>query len=133
MTPSSSQASSPGLSPSGFGQPCPFQSAASSPPRFAQHGLYLSPPYDFGHVPPYGTAPTAQGYLSKYAMGGWASPSSSAPNLTPSSSHSSLCSMQSTASSAAADVTLLSDRSRKELKAYAVSFEQVRLRRRRSQ
>ncbi|GJN74434.1 life-span regulatory factor domain-containing protein [Purpureocillium lilacinum] len=127
----SSQASSPGCSPPSYGYPwsapAPTMSARSTRP-----GLYLSPPYDFQNPQPYGTAPVARGYLSKYASGDrFTTTSSSASNLSPSSSHTSLCSMQSTSSSST-DGSRLSDRSRQELKAYAISFEQVRLQRRRS-
>ncbi|KAH6891204.1 hypothetical protein B0T10DRAFT_305387 [Thelonectria olida] len=50
--------------------------------------------------------------------------------LTPSSSHSSLCSIQST--STTGDSNQLSAKTRQELRAYAVSFENVRMQRRRS-
>ncbi|KAI5466985.1 hypothetical protein BGZ63DRAFT_344695 [Mariannaea sp. PMI_226] len=50
--------------------------------------------------------------------------------LTPSSSHSSLCSMQST--STTGESAQLSAKTRQELRAYAVSFENVRMQRRRS-
>ncbi|POR37402.1 Uncharacterized protein TPAR_02405 [Tolypocladium paradoxum] len=126
----SSQASSPGFSPHGYGQP--WSTTSMLPPlRSTRSKFYLSPPYDFNNAQPYGTAPT-QTYISTYAasVGEQSTASNSVPNLTPSSSHSSLCSMQSTSSST--DTTQLSDKSRQELKAYAISFEHVRLQRRRS-
>ena len=59
------------------------------------------------------------------------STSSQAPRLlTPSSSHGSLSSLGSTTSTAEANQ--VSDKARRELRAYASSFEQVRLQRRRS-
>ncbi|PHH68185.1 hypothetical protein CDD80_197 [Ophiocordyceps camponoti-rufipedis] len=120
-----SQASSPGLAPP-YG-PTRTATTATTTRPFA-HRLCLPPPLDFklhrGH--PH----EASGYMSKLAAYlGHPSPPTM-PNLTPSSSHSSLCSMQSMASSV--DASQLSDKSRQELKAYAISFEQVRLQRRRS-
>ncbi|KAK4190143.1 hypothetical protein QBC35DRAFT_93711 [Podospora australis] len=53
------------------------------------------------------------------------------PTLSPSASHTSLCSMRST-SSAGLDSRHLSEKSVKELRAYANSFESVRNQRRRS-
>jgi hypothetical protein len=52
--------------------------------------------------------------------------------LTPSSSQSSLFSMQSTHSSISAEPIQLSDESRKALRAYASSFDQSRYSRRQS-
>jgi hypothetical protein len=91
--------------------------------------FYLSPAYDFSNAQPYGSKPITQTFVTVNR------PQSiplvaSTRGLTPSSSHSSLCSMQSTASTV--DSSQLSDKSRRELRAYAVSFEQVRLQRRRS-
>ena len=87
-------------------------------------GFHLSAPFDFTNAQLYG-------YGSKTSS---TSTSSSAAvpqrSLTPSSSHSSLCSIKS--SSSAGDASQLSDKTRKELQAYAVSFEQVRMQRRRS-
>jgi hypothetical protein len=53
--------------------------------------------------------------------------------LTPSSSQSSLFSMQSSTSSTAVEPVQLSDESRKALRAYASSFDQSRYSRRQSQ
>ncbi|PFH56492.1 hypothetical protein XA68_16420 [Ophiocordyceps unilateralis] len=118
-----SQASSPGLVP-----PCPGPAPTTTRPP--GHRLCLPPPFDFNlhKGQPRDAAPT-HGYMSKLAayLGHPSSPSTSAPNLTPSSSYSSLCSMASSV-----DASHLSDKSRQELKAYAISFEQVRLQRRRS-
>lgn len=125
----SSQASSPGFAPSSGPWSTVAPSMSSRPtvrPKF-----YLSPAYDFSNAQPYGTTPTSKPLLGYYSSLRSERPSQSLPlrQLTPSSSHSSLCSMQSTAS----DVSRLSDGAKKELQAYAVSFEQVRLQRRRSQ
>lgn len=105
---------------------------ASSPPRPTswmapkpQAKFYLSPAYDFTNAQPYGSAPVPQTPVSQR------SDSSSARILTPSSSHSSLCSLQST-SSATSDSNNLSDKARKQLRDYASSFEHARLQRRRS-
>ncbi|KAM3461305.1 hypothetical protein MY5147_005180 [Beauveria neobassiana] len=135
----SSQASSPGFAPTSG----PWSTASAAIPTptsntrpAARSKFYLSPAYDFGNAQPYGTTPTAKpllGYYSSLRADRLPTqPSSSSlplRQLTPSSSHSSLCSMRSTAS----DASRLSDGVKKELQAYAVSFEQVRLQRRRSQ
>ncbi|KAH7320148.1 hypothetical protein B0I35DRAFT_430721 [Stachybotrys elegans] len=87
-------------------------------------GFHLSAPFDFTNVQLYGYGSKASSPItSSYT----AAPQRS---LTPSSSHSSLCSIKS--SSSAGDASQLSDKTRQELQAYAVSFEQVRMQRRRS-
>jgi hypothetical protein len=109
----SSPASSSPSSPSVYGAPAhPWSTAAAAAPSA---GFHLAPAYDFR------------------SSSHRAAPSSSS-SLTPSSSYSSLCSMQTASSTAAqspanADV---SERSRKELRDYAMSFEHARLQRRRS-
>jgi hypothetical protein len=121
----SSQASSPGFSPSAWTTPATtFSSASRQPNRF-----FLSPAYDFTNAQPYGSTPAPQSYFSaNYSLSSErARPV--ARSLTPSSSHASLCSMQSTSST---DPNQLSDKARKELQAYNATFEQVRLARRRS-
>lgn len=110
-----SQASSPGFTPPGY--PWTTRSASNA-------GFFLSPAYDFTNAKPYGNA-SVQHQSSKPT--GTEQPTRV---LTPSSSHSSLCSMQST--STTGEPGQLSDKTRQELRAYAVSFEQVRLQRRRS-
>lgn len=130
----SSQASSPGLAPTSG----PWSTAPSSttshlttPRPSVRSKFYLSPAYDFSNAQPYGTTPSAKPLMGYYSSLRSDRPSQSLPlrQLTPSSSHSSLCSMQSTSS----DASRLSDGVKKELQAYAVSFEQVRMQRRRSQ
>jgi hypothetical protein len=75
--------------------------------------FYLSPAFDFGH--------TQQG--SNVPRG----------SLSPSNSHSSLCSMRSNSSSASTEsARALSDKATRELRAYNRSLESVRLQRRRS-
>jgi hypothetical protein len=100
--------------------------------RQPQAKFYLSPAYDFSNPQPYGSTPVTQSFVAvqqrPQSTTSTASPAA-VRSLTPSSSHSSLCSMQSNLS---ADSTVLSDKARRELRAYAVSFEQVRLQRRRS-
>ncbi|KAM0553806.1 hypothetical protein ACHAPJ_007152 [Fusarium lateritium] len=114
----SSQASSPGLaSPS-------YQWSTKS----SSSGFYLSPAYDFSSAKPYGSRHMSQPTFKPY--GTEQSTATNTRSLTPSSSHSSLCSMQST--STTGESNQLSDKARKELRAYAVSFEQVRTQRRRS-
>jgi endogenous inhibitor of DNA gyrase (YacG/DUF329 family) len=106
---SSSRASSPGYQPSSWGS---SQSSKQTPTKF-----YLTPAYDFSNAKPYGQSAPRYTAPASY-------------NLSPSSSHSSLCSINSTSS--AGDANQLSEKARKELQAYAVSFEQVRVQRRRS-
>ncbi|EFQ33439.1 hypothetical protein CGRA01v4_00828 [Colletotrichum graminicola] len=111
----SSVASSPGLNTPSY----PWGS------RPQVNSFHLSPAYDFSNAQPYGSTPTRQSYLSSPRT------SSTRRTLTTSNSNSSLCSMQSTTSSNV-DASHLSDKAKKELQAYAVSFEQARLQRRRS-
>ncbi|GKT49419.1 uncharacterized protein ColSpa_09600 [Colletotrichum spaethianum] len=111
----SSVASSPGLN----GPSSPWGS------RQQANSFYLSPAYDFSNAQPYGSTPARQSYLSSPRT------SSTRRALTTSSSNSSLCSMQSTTSSNT-DASHLSEKAKRELQAYAVSFEQARLQRRRS-
>ncbi|TQV91205.1 hypothetical protein V2A60_009390 [Cordyceps javanica] len=131
----SSQASSPGFAPASgpWSTPSAAPTSSTRPAARSASKFYLSPAYDFSNAQPYGTTPTAKPLLGYYSSlrSERLSTHSSLPlrQLTPSSSHSSLCSMQSTAS----DASRLSDGVKKELQAYAVSFEQVRLQRRRSQ
>ena len=73
--------------------------------------FYLSPAFDFGHV---------QSSLV------------SRPNLSPSTSHTSLCSMKSNASTTSESSQILSDKATRELRAYNRSLASVRLQRRRS-
>jgi hypothetical protein len=123
----SSQSGSPGFTPT--------SSWNTAPSRPSHTKFYLSPAYDFSNAQPYGSSAAPTSYMDNYSR---SSPSkaeqtrTSLPTstLSPSSSHSSLCSMQSNNSST--DSINLSDKARKELRAYAVSFEQVRLQRRRS-
>ncbi|KAF5248019.1 hypothetical protein FAUST_425 [Fusarium austroamericanum] len=114
----SSQASSPGLtSPS-----CQWSSSSKS----SSSGFYLSPAYDFSNAKPYGSRHMSQPTFKPYG----AESTANNRSLTPSSSHSSLCSLQST--STTGEQSQLSDKARKELRAYAVSFDSVRTQRRRS-
>ena len=91
------------------------------------NGFYMEPAYNFSKAQPYGTS-------SRSAS----RPQQSSPTyasktiLTPSSSQSSLFSMQSTTSSIAAEPAHLSDESRRALRAYASSFDQSRYSRRQS-
>ncbi|KAK2010302.1 hypothetical protein LZ32DRAFT_660567 [Colletotrichum eremochloae] len=112
----SSVASSPGLNTPSY----PWGS------RQQTNNFHLSPAYDFSNAQPYGSTPARQSYLSSPRTS-----STTRRTLTTSNSNSSLCSMQSTASSNL-DAGHLSEKAKKELQAYAVSFEQARLQRRRS-
>jgi hypothetical protein len=121
-------------------------SAASSPisprapmswpaTRPANNGFYMEPAYNFSTAKPYGTTPSPRA-ATFYRTRPQSSPVSytSKPVLTPSSSQSSLFSMQSTQSSAStsAEPSQLSDESRRALRAYASSFDQSRYSRRQS-
>lgn len=99
----SSEASSPGIGHPSY--PWLTKTTNTTP-------LRLQPAYDF--------------HLSRPST----SEQSSTRVLTPSSSHSSLCSIQST--STTGESAQLSAKTRQELRAYAVSFENVRMQRRRS-
>ncbi|CAH0041135.1 unnamed protein product [Clonostachys solani] len=118
-----SQPSSPGMTPPSY----PWTASRQRP----SSGLFLSPAYDFTNAQPYGTTPPQQSMLGNYTMESHHSRSSSSGRvLTPSSSYTSLCSMHS--ANSATEPGQLSDGAKKELRAYAVSFEHVRTQRRRS-
>ena len=128
----SSGASSPGFMAPAYPWTRTSSSAASQQPAGSTTKFYLSPAYDFSNPQPYGSTPithTLAAIRPSRPHSSSMAPSTAHRGLTPSSSHSSLCSMQSTAST---DPTALSDKAKRELRAYAVSFEQVRLQRRRS-
>jgi hypothetical protein len=108
-------------SPPGFAPPSYPGSLKSSNLSF-----YLSPAYDFSNAGPYGVRHMSQ--LSYKPYGSEQSTPSDARSLTPSGPHSSLYSMQST--STTGETSQLSDDARKELRAYVVSFQQVRMQRR---
>jgi hypothetical protein len=111
-TPSSGQ-SSPGLAEPASSYPWTF-----SRPTTTSRPLYLAPAYDFSNAQPYGSSQRSQSTGSTLAP----------KALSPSTSQSSLCSMRSTASTD----SQLSEKAARELRAYARSFESVRLQRRRS-
>lgn len=114
----SSVASSPGLN-------APSYPWTGSSRQLLSNKIHLAPAYDFTNPQPYGSTPQKQSSLSAPRT------SSTRRTLTTSSSNSSLCSMQSSTSSNS-DASHLSEKARRELQAYAVSFEQARLQRRRS-
>ncbi|KAG5980898.1 hypothetical protein E4U55_003519 [Claviceps digitariae] len=134
---SSSQATSPSLAPSGCSYswsgalPSSFTMSPSSPPSKSK--FYLSPAYDFSsNVGPYGSSMRiGSPSLSSHLTAAMSESSNLNRNLSPSSSYTSLCSMQST--STTSESNQLSDTAKQELQAYAISFEHVRLQRRRSQ
>jgi len=111
-TPSSGQ-SSPGLTDSTSSYPWSF-----SKPTTTSRPLYLAPAYDFSNPRPYGSSQRSQSTGSTLAVN----------TLSPSNSHASLCSIKSTSSTD----SQLSEKATRELRAYARSFESVRLQRRRS-
>ncbi|KAK4461650.1 hypothetical protein QBC42DRAFT_91679 [Cladorrhinum samala] len=86
--------------------------SGASSPTFPQSKFYVSPAFNF------------------------CSSASSTHTLSPSSSHTSLSSLRSTSSSASSTASpssqQMAEKSAKELRAYARSFESVRLQRRRS-
>ncbi|KAK4234815.1 hypothetical protein C8A03DRAFT_46922 [Achaetomium macrosporum] len=108
----SSAASSPALSSPPLDWTPSRPSSATSNRKF-----YLSPAYEFGS--------TAQTTSSRRD-------STRCHTLSPSASHTSLCSMRSNSSVAGLDAAQLSEKAARELRAYARSFESVRLQRRRS-
>ncbi|KAI1107304.1 hypothetical protein F4804DRAFT_195031 [Jackrogersella minutella] len=120
----SSAASTPVTTP-GLTSPSSYNWTA---PR-SQSKFYLPPAYDFSNAKPYGSTPLPQSYLSQRSESS-SSTSSSARILTPSSSHSSLCSLRSTSSSGSEGVQL-SDKAKKQLRDYASSFELTRPQQRR--
>lgn len=93
---------------------------------------YISPAYDFGVdcQQPLPADPHRNSLVS-HRGNLPATQASNSRTLTPSSSTSSLCSMKS-ASSSASESGQLSEKAAKELRAYASSFEQARMQRRRS-
>jgi hypothetical protein len=120
-------------------------SAASSPisprglgswpaTRSAHNGFYMEPAYNFSKAQPYGTTPSPRTADFFQLARPRSSPTSfsSRAVLTPSSSQSSLFSMQSSTSSTSSEPAQLSDESRKALRAYASSFDQSRYSRRQS-
>ncbi|KAH8899553.1 hypothetical protein GQ53DRAFT_758734 [Thozetella sp. PMI_491] len=101
----SSGASSPAFTP-------PQEWTLSSKPVATSTRFYLSPAFDFSH---------AQSTLATRAI-----------SLSPSNSHTSLCSMRSASSAASESSQVLSEKATRELRAYNRSLESVRLQRRRS-
>ncbi|KAI1753838.1 hypothetical protein F4782DRAFT_71899 [Xylaria castorea] len=91
-----------------------------------QTKFYLPPAYDFTNPRPYGSTPMPQCHASQLS----GSSSSSSGGLTPSSSHSSLCSLGSTTSSGS-ESPQISDKTKKHLRDYASSFEHARTQQRR--
>lgn len=113
-TPSSEQSSQ------GFADPASASFTWTfSKPTTTSRPLYLAPAYDFRNAQPYGSSQRSHSTASTLAP----------KALSPSNSHSSLCSMKSTSST---DSAQLSEKAARELRAYARSFESVRLQRRRS-
>lgn len=102
----------------------------SWPTTRPSNGFYMEPAYNFSKAQPYGTSSRPSTLQSSRPQ---SSPTTySKLVLTPSSSQSSLFSMQSTTSSIAAEPQQLSDESRRALRAYASSFDQSRYSRRQS-
>ena len=102
--------------------------------RPSNNGFYMEPAYNFSNAQPYGTTPSPRTSHLYRPSRPQSSPVifNTKPVLTPSSSQSSLFSMQSSTSSTAAEPIQLSDESRKALRAYASSFDQSRYSRRQS-
>jgi len=117
----SSQASSPGMAPSTY---YPWGSPSTKANKF-----FLEPAYDFSNAKPYGPATTTarqHALFGDYSM----SASTQSSVLTPSSSGTSLSSMQS--ASGTNEPSSISADAAKELRAYAMAFEYARSQRRRS-
>lgn len=114
------QSSNPSTGPSSPAFSGPSYPWAYTKPPTHTNKLYLSPACDFSH------AAAAQ---SSHRRTSLALPQRV---LSPSSSHASLCSMKSNSSSSTEAAMQLSDAARKELLAYASSFENARSSRRQS-
>jgi hypothetical protein len=124
-------ASNPGSTAS---SPTSPRGPASWSTKKPSNGFFMEPAYNFSNAQPYGTTPSPRASHFYQSSRPRSSPVtfSTKPVLTPSSSQSSLFSMQSTHSSISAEPIQLSDESRKALRAYASSFDQSRYSRRQS-
>jgi hypothetical protein len=91
-----------------------------------QTKFYLPPAYDFSNPRPYGSTSLPQSHVSQRSN----SSCPSSTGLSPSSSHSSLCSLGST-SSTASENPQMSAKTKKHLRDYASSFEHARTQQRR--
>ncbi|KAG9234301.1 hypothetical protein BJ875DRAFT_17042 [Amylocarpus encephaloides] len=121
----SSNAGSTASSPTSLNGP------SSWPARSPNKLFHLEPAYNFNNAQPYGTTPSPRTSAFHPSSRPQSSPVPySKPGLTPSSSQSSLFSMQSSTSTT--EPAQLSDESRKALRAYASSFDQSRYNRRQS-
>jgi hypothetical protein len=120
---------------SNAGSPTSPRSVSWPNARTSTTGFHLQPAYNFSNAQPYGSTPSQRSSSHFYQT---SRPQSSPVNLgskpvlTPSSSQSSLFSMQSSTSSTTSEPIHLSDESRKALRAYASSFDQSRYTRRQS-
>jgi len=113
--------------------PTSSRGSVSWPARQSTKGFYMEPAYNFSNAQPYGTTPSSRSSHFYQTSRPKSSPATySKPVLTPSSSQSSLFSMQSSTSSTSSEPTQLSDESRRALRAYASSFDQSRYSRRQS-
>jgi hypothetical protein len=118
--------STPSSGPSSPAFAAPSYQWTFAKPAMTNTKFYLSPAFDFSS--PHLSGRTLQhGGAVPQTVGTRAS----GPILSPSTSHTSLCSIRST-SSAGLDAAQLSEKAARELRAYARSFESVRLQRRRS-
>jgi len=102
--------------------------------RPSNNGFWMEPAYNFSKAQPYGSTPSPRttNFYQYSRPQSSPVPFSSKILLTPSSSQSSLFSMQSSTSSTTSEPIQLSDESKKALKAYASSFDQSRYSRRQS-
>jgi hypothetical protein len=124
-------ASNPGSTAS---SPTSPRGQVSWPAKKTSNGFFMEPAYNFNNAKPYGSTPSPRSSYFYQPSRPHSSPVTySKPTLTPSSSQSSLFSMQSTQSTASAEPIQLSDESRKALRAYSASFDQSRYSRRQSQ
>ena len=112
-----SNASSGPSSPAFSGPSYPWTSSRPT----AANRLSLSPVYEFSHSTSHQASQQRRGSLAPPLR-----------VLSPSSSHASLCSMKSNSSSTTDAAMQLSDAARRELLAYASSFENARSSRRQS-
>ncbi|KAK3344028.1 hypothetical protein B0T25DRAFT_555918 [Lasiosphaeria hispida] len=118
--------SAPSSGPSSPALTGPSHEWSFAKPTITSTKFYLSPAYDF-------SSPHTSGRTLQRGAGfsGATTRAPSGPTLSPSNSHTSLCSIRSS-SSAGLDAAQLSEKAARELRAYARSFDSVRLQRRRS-
>ncbi|PBP18360.1 hypothetical protein BUE80_DR010872 [Diplocarpon rosae] len=111
--------------------PTSTRAPLSWPGKPSNQAFFMEPAYNFAHAQPYRSTPAPRAAPVPHPARAHSSPGAQG-SLTPSSSQSSLFSMQSSHSATSSEPIQLSDESRKALRAYASSFDQSRYSRRQS-